>query len=84
MSDYFHGPNLTQSGWWRGVHWAIAFKCCRCGKTEFRLYDPKSAGDGNIQEQEPADGWSRDLSMLLCPACAESFETWLRETEDNA
>ena len=71
-----HGPNLLHSGWMRGRHWAVMFRCSRCRRIETVEYR-RAGNEGNLQCQPiPAD-WVSQGDMLLCPDCATSFGEWM-------
>lgn len=66
--------DVRKSGWIRNRHWAVMYRCTRCGRIDYAEYDGR---DSNLQCQTAPQGW-RDLSyMLFCPNCAESYEKWL-------
>lgn len=69
------GPNLAHTGWMRGRHWAVMYKCYRCGHIEAFEYE-QSDNDGNLQCQPPPEGWT-DREMLLCPNCTVAFKRWM-------
>lgn len=73
-----HGPNTNHSGWMRGRHWAVMFRCTRCRRVETVEYR-REGNDGNLQCQQTPDNWVSRGEMLLCPNCAASFSDWMED-----
>ncbi len=70
-------PNLFHTGWMNGNHWAVAHRCDRCNRIVYRLYDPKTGSEGNLQCEQKPDGWDVIGGMSLCPECIRSFRLWI-------
>lgn len=69
-------------GWMDGRHWAVAFRCERCGRLHFSLFKSSTATGCNLQCVEEPEGWKTVMHTLLCGDCLESYTSWLREGED--
>lgn len=66
--------DVRKCGWRMNRHWAVMYRCTRCGRIDYVEYD---GTEPNLQCQTAPQGW-RDLSyMLFCPSCAESYEKWM-------
>lgn len=77
MSDCSHMPNLSHKAWMSGRHWAVAFRCARCGKVDYALFDGSNGSEGNLQCVSPPCDWYQVQGMMLCPSCHESFVDWM-------
>ena len=71
-------PNLHHSGWMKGRHWGVMYRCFRCGRVETIEYC-RAGNDGNLQCQPLPKDWVSCDDMILCPDCAESFCKWMEE-----
>lgn len=72
-------PNLSHRDWVDGRHWAVAFRCDRCGEMRYELFDHDDGSEGNLQCVDVPEGWHYTLWMMLCPECHTSFRNWMGE-----
>lgn len=72
-------PNLSHREWINGRHWAVAFRCVRCGEMRYELFSSDDGSRGDLQCIDTPGGWYYIQGMMLCPECHMSFCDWISE-----